>query len=256
MKLTFCVPTIQQVLETTMWTQEEDTTPYWRDGLYEAYPQIDKEKALGLAREKRMAYVTDILTKIYQEKLDDFKKLVVNWQSFWDSKLEQIEAAFTDAYEVDVKSILNDMKAYVNLNPVCPRYLDTKSFYLFYNLQKDRMLRTCLHEIMHFLWFYKWQEHFHDDAKEYDNPHLKWIFSEMVQETMMANTPIKNLSEWQGNTYDYFYTMNIASEPILKTLSEIHQAKGLIGLFEDGYQYCVSHENELRKKIEKSEKKC
>ena len=189
------------------------------------------------------------MTKIYQEKLNDFKGLAVDWQSFWDSKVEQIEDAFSKAYEVDVKPILNDMKAYVNLNPVCPRYLDSKSFYLFYDLPKDRMLRTCLHEIMHFLWFYKWQEFFHDDVKEYDTPHLKWIFSEMVQETMMKNTPIKNLSEWQGNAYVYFYTMKIGNCCILDTLNEIHQKAGIMGLFTDGYRYCQEHENEIRQAI-------
>ena len=194
MKLIFCVPTLNQVLEATLWTQEDDISPYWQDGFYKAYPQIDKVKALSLPEGKRMDYVKDILKKIYQEKLDDFEKLVVKWQSLWDSRIKKIELAFAKAYEVDVKPILNDMKAYVNLNPVCPRYLDTKSFYLFYDMPQDRIFRTCLHEIMHFLWFYKWQEYFHDDSKEYDTPHLKWIFSEMVQETMMQNTPIKNLT--------------------------------------------------------------
>ncbi len=253
MKLTFCVPSLDQVLEATLWTQEDGITSYWRDGLYQEYPEIDKVKALALPAQKRMRYVSDTLTKIYGEKQSAFKILIQDWQKEWNSKLDEIESALSVAYEMDTKPVLNNMVAYVNLNPVCPRYLDTHSFYIFYKMEIDRVIRTCLHEIMHFLWFYKWQEHFHDDPKEYDTPHLKWIFSEMVQETMMADTPIKDLSKWQGNVYDYFYEMKIDGKPILKTLSDIHKTKGLIGLFEDGYQYCIAHENEIRESIRTAE---
>ena len=253
MKLTFRVPRLDQMLEATLWTQEDGITPYWRDGLYQEYPEIDKEKVVALPEQERMKYVSDILTKIYGEKQDVFKILIQDWQKEWNSKLNEIESALSAAYEMDVKPVLNNMVAYVNLNPVCPRYLDTHSFYIFYKMEIDRVIRTCLHEIMHFLWFHKWQEHFHDNPKEYDAPHLKWIFSEMVQETMMADTPIRNLSKWQGNAYDYFYEMKIDGKPILQTLSDIHQAKGLIGLFEEGYQYCIAYENEIRSCIKKAE---
>lgn len=253
MKLLFQVPTLEQVLETTLWTQENGITPYWRDSLYSEYPQISKEKALTLSEKERMKYVGDMLTKIYYEQQNLLKRLLQDWQKEWTSKLAQIENAFSVAYEIDVTPILNDMVAYANLNPICPRYLDTHSFYVFYKMETDRVIRTCLHEIMHFFWFYKWQEHFHDDPKEYDNPHLKWIFSEIVQETMMANTPIRNLSNWNGNAYDYFYNMKIGGKLILQTLAEIHQAAGLIGLFEQGYQYCLAHENEIRDAVQKAE---
>ncbi len=253
MKLTFRVPRLDQMLEATLWTQEDGITPYWRDGLYQEYPEINKEKAVVLPAQERMKYVSDILTKIYGEKQGVFKILIQDWQKEWNSKLNEIESALSAAYEMDVKPVLNNMVAYVNLNPVCPRYLDTHSFYIFYKMEIDRVIRTCLHEIMHFLWFHKWQEHFHDNPKEYDAPHLKWIFSEMVQETMMADTPIKDLSKWQGNAYDCFYEMKIDGKPILQTLSDIHQAKGLIGLFEEGYQYCIAHENEIRSCIKKAE---
>ena len=47
--------------------------------------------------------------------------------------------------------------------------------------------------------------------------------------------------------------MNIDGKPILKTLSDIHKQKGLIGLFKDGYQYCQEHENEIRAMIKEAE---
>ncbi len=253
MKLTFRVPTLNQVFNSTLWTQEDGISPYWRDCVYTAY-QIDKNKALALSEQERMEYVKGILTQVCKNKLGDFKKLVTKCQTLWNSNAKEINAAFSKAYDVDVDPILNDMKAYVNLNPICPRYLDNHTFYVFCDMKIDRIMRTCFHEIMHFVWFYKWQEHFHDDPKEYDNPHLKWIFSEMVQNTMVENTPIKNLSEWRGNVYDYFYTMKINGKPILKTLDEIHVQKGLIGLFEEGYAYCLQHEKEIRAAIEEAEK--
>lgn len=253
MKLVFQVPTLEQVLNTTLWTQEDGMSPYWRDEIYREYPQIDKERALAMSEKERMKYVVDVLSDVYREKQSEFQSLVKLWQDHWNQKVSKIKSAFSEAYELDVDSILNDMVGYVNLNPVCPRYLDKHTFYAFYKMNTDRVIRTALHEIMHFLWFYKWQEYFHDDPKEYDNPHLKWIFSEMVQDTMCKNTPIKELFDGVVNAYDYFYTMEIAGAPILKTLSDIHKQKGIIGLFEEGFDYLKQHESEIRNAIKIAE---
>ena len=155
MKLTFQVPTLDQVLETTLWTQEDGITPYWRDALYQEYPEIDKEKALALPEKERMTYVGDILSQIYHKKQGEFEKLVQMWQAKWNKELPQIELAFSKAYELDVKPVLNNVIGYANLNPVCPRYLDVHTFYVFYKMDIERIIRTAMHEIMHFLWFYK-----------------------------------------------------------------------------------------------------
>jgi len=253
MKLTFEVPSLDQVLETTLWTQEEGVAPFWRDKLYQEYPQLDQKKALALSESARKAYVRDILSQLYLDLKDELKKKAEIWQKTWQQKLPQIERALSVAYETEIVDLLNEMRAYPNLNPVCPRYLDSKTFYIFYNIDNDRAIRTCLHEIMHFLWFYKWQEYFHDDSAEYDVPHLKWIFSEMVQDTMTQNTPLKSLFDGKTNAYDYFYNMMIEEHPILETLAHFYRNGGLRGLFEDGYAYCKNHESELRAKIKQAE---
>lgn len=253
MKLAFQIPMLKQVLETTLWTQEDSVTPMWRNYLYKYYPQLDKEKALSLPEKQRMQYVGDVLSQVYKGKKDEFKTMLQSWQAEWNNNLPEIESALAQAYDIDVKPILNDMVAYINLNPVCPRFLDEHTFYVFYKVDPKRAVRTCLHEIMHFLWFYKWQEHFHDDPKEYDNPHLKWIFSEMVQDTMCQDTPLKSFFKGRKNAYDYFYTMEIRGIPILKKLSDIHKAKGLLGLFEQGFDYLKQNELEIRAAIQKAE---
>lgn len=254
MKLKFCVPSLDQVFETTLWTQLDDVSPFWRDQLYIEYPEINKEKAMFLSEKKRMDYLRDELGKIYRGNLEKFHELSLTWQKYWDNHVTNIESALSAAYEIDLGQLLNDCVGYVNLNPVCPRYLDSHTFYVFYKMKPDRVLRTSLHEIMHFLWFYKWQEHFHDNPQEYDIPHLKWIFSEMVQDTMVRDTPIAPLFDGRESAYDYFYTMEIAGAPILSTLSECYKNSGLIGLFENGYAYCQKHEDEIRAKIKEAEK--
>lgn len=48
MKLIYRVPTLGEALDTTLWTQEDGRTPYWRDWLYRVYPELEKEKILAL----------------------------------------------------------------------------------------------------------------------------------------------------------------------------------------------------------------
>ena len=64
--------------------------------------------------------------------------------------------------------------------------------------------------MIHFIWFYIWQQHFTDNTEEYENPHIKWILSEMVIDTIIKYTEIGNLypEPYKHHlAYEYFYDM-------------------------------------------------
>ena len=115
------------------------------------------------------------------------------------------------------------------------------------------MMRTTLHEIMLFFWFHRWQEHFHDNPKEYDVPHLKWIYSEMVTDTFARFSPLQKFYGDYPAAYDYFYTLKIDGKNVLDVLGEVYQSCGIKGLFYDGFDFIKKYENQIRQHILKSE---
>lgn len=253
MQLVYRVPTLNEVFETTLWTQEDGQTPYWRDWLYRVYPSLDKEKILSLPWLEREKFLKKELSQIYHQILPQLEKQAKHWNQIFESYQDQLTKAYSLAFEVNAKNILNDMFACPNLNPVSPRYLDQHSFFLFYRMDDDVMMRTTLHEIMHFFWFYKWQEYFHDSPKEYDTPHLKWVYSEMVTDTFARFSSLQKFYKNYPAAYDYFYTLKIDGENILDYLGKIYQSDGIRGLFQTGFDFIKMHENQIRQHIQKSE---
>lgn len=104
-----------------------------------------------------------------------------------------------------------------------------------------------LHEITHFIWFKKWNEHFHDKWEEYDTPHLKWVFSEMVVESILSDEKLKALNPYAGNSvYEYFYKIKIKGVPILKILDKLYKTNSIIDFMENGYELCQQNEELIR----------
>lgn len=116
-----------------------------------------------------------------------------------------------------------------------------------------------IHEIIHYVWFYVWNNHFGDSYSEYDSPSLKWILSEMVVESVMDDERLSSLNPYYpredgGCVYSYFLDMNICGKPILDTLREMYRASHITDYMETSYRYCVENEAAIRLHIEEAEK--
>lgn len=79
--------------------------------------------------------------------------------------------------------------AYLSLNSICPRFLDTWSFMVFFRSSPKDAMETILHECSHFLFFKKWHEVFtKTPRRHFDAPHLVWHFSE-ISAPVILNDP-------------------------------------------------------------------
>ena len=251
MKLTYLVPTSDKVFYSTLGSFKDDAIPVdWRDWLYSFFPSLDKEKSLSLSWKERKKYVQSELEKIYHSVLPILQQKATQWNTFFQKRLPELTILFSNVFNLDASCVFNDMSAYVNLNPICPRYLDEHSFYLFYNYSDEFVFTVSLHELIHFFWFYKWQEYFHDNPAEYDEPHLKWIYSEMVEDTFAHYSDFKKFFS-QQNAHNYFYKLTIDGENLLEILGKIYSEQGLNGLFTSGFDMIRQNEKQIRTDIRK-----
>ena len=155
MQLTYAVPTLDQVFDNTLWVLDDNTCPPdWQDSVYNAYPAIDRTKSSSLPWAKRKKYLQAEFTKIYQSALPDFEQKADRLNALFQSHIVKLTTAFSQAFDVNATSILNDMKGYPNLNPIGPRWLEEHSFYLYYKWSDDYVFQSSLHEIIHFFWYF------------------------------------------------------------------------------------------------------
>lgn len=160
---------------------------------------------------------------------------------------------------VDCASIFNDIRCNISLNPIEPRFLREHSFDIFYMNSEKGAIGGCIHEIIHFIWFYVWNEVFQDSYDEYEAPSLKWIFSEMVVESIMRDERLSSINPYfprenGGCIYPYFFTMQTSDGLALDILDKMYREKNIRAFMKDGYEWCKLHENEIRSHIEQAER--
>lgn len=260
MEIQFRNPGMQSMIESVLAFQTDGESAYWLDGLYAFYPQIDKNYACSLSFEDRCRYLSGILEQIYQENAMTIDEKTGLYHEYWKQNKRQVEEALSDIFEMDCRSAFQDLICDVSINPISPRFLKEKRFEVFFLNSEKGALGMSLHEIMHIVWFDKWNRLFADSYEEYERPTLKWILSEMVVETLMKDPRLSNLNpyfprEHGGCIYPYFFDMKAGNDLVLEKIDGMHDALRIGDFMKESYQYLLNHEKEIRQHIEAEEAK-
>lgn len=258
MELTFTNPGIDNMLEHILGFQGEDEFAFWSEPLYHFYPQLDRSHAKSLPFDQRMQYMEDTLRQVYPGLKKTVDQKVLDYQAHWEAHKDQITAALSDAFGVDCTALFNDMRCNVSLNPIEPRFLAEHSFDIFYRNSHRGAIGEAIHEIIHFVWFHVWNRLFADAWEEYERPHLKWVLSEMVVESVMRDPRLSSINpyfprEQGGCIYPYFFDMRADGKPILETLDEMYRRLPIEAFMLQSYAYCQAHEEEIRSHIAAAE---
>lgn len=244
-------------VESIMTFTKPGETSFWSDVVFHFF-DLDKEKYNQMGEEERRIYLTDYFGEFEANNRMILEDKVKKYNEKWKICKPQIVAALEDAFEVDLTDQFNSMKAFVTFNPVSPRYLENNSFDIFYLNSEKGAIGVSIHEIIHFVWFYVWNQYFYDNIEEYERPHLKWILSEMVVEPIMRDERLRTINPYfdenaGGCVYPYFYTLKIEGESILEILNNMYTSMSMRAFMEASYQFCIVHEAEIRRHIEENE---
>lgn len=259
MEIHFKNPGIEYMINCIIGFQADDETNFWTAPLYHFYPQIDKEYAMGLPFAERKSYIEKILRTVYAEIQDAINERVITYSEYWGAHRGQITEALSEAFDTDCSKLFNNLQCNVSMNPIMPRFLQEHSFDLFYLSSEKGALGLALHELIHFIWFYIWNQEFNDSYEEYERPSLKWILSEMVVESIMRDERLSSINpyfprEQGGCIYPYFFDMKVNGSLILDTLEHMYKELPIRGFMKCSYEHCQRYEAEIRSHIEAAEK--
>lgn len=247
MQITFREPGLAHSVDSILLFQTEEAGDWWRDALYQFYPQLDRGRMERASGPERAAYLREVLSGTYGQLVPELTEKVEAYQSHWNANRRAVEQALGDIFQMPLAGRYQDIRADITLNPVCPRFLSERRFDIFYRNSPSGALGMALHEIVHFLWFDRWNALFHDDPAEYETPHLKWVFSEMAVKPVLGEPRLAERNPYYPGecVYEYFYAMTVGGRPVLETMEELF-ARGTIDQFMvDGYRYCQEHEAEI-----------
>lgn len=191
-----------------------DKNIYWRNRIFKRHPKlksIDKVELMGYIKE-------------YYDKHKDFlEKAVNNFQLEWDKLNDSFINALSEVTETRIPNRI--VKAFVSINPICPRNISNWFFNIFYKQNKVDMIKTISHELTHFFYFKKWSEVFDDNPNTYESPHLNWALSELLVSVILNDSRIKAITKVNARSYDYFYKRKINGKSLVKHFSNIYADK-------------------------------
>lgn len=258
MEIKFVNPGADYMIQRMMDFQSEEESAFWSEPLYHFYPQLDKVYAAGLSFDERTEYIARTMRTVYAESENTMNEKAALYARHWKVCKPQITAALSDAFGVDCANLFDDIRCNVSLNPIEPRFLKEQRYDTFYLNSERGAIGGGIHEIIHFVWFYVWNDLFGDDYDEYERPSLKWILSEMVVESVMKDERLSSINPYfprenGGCIYPYFFDMMIDDRPILDTLDTMYRSQPIREFMRNSYAYCQKHEAEIRQHIRKSE---
>ena len=259
MDITFINPGVDAMLRQIMEFQREEEAGFWSGPLYHFFPQLDKARANALPIAEKQRYIEGVLREVYAAGLEDaINQKAVLYARHWGSCKAQVNAALSDAFAVDCGGLFNDLCCHVSMSPIEPRFLREHRFNVFYLNSEKGAIGSCLHELVHFVWFYVWHELFGDSYDEYERPSLKWILSEMVVESVMRDPRLSTINpyfprEQGGCVYPYFFDMAADGCPVLDTLDEMYRSQSIREFMKSSYAYCRQHEAAIREHIKRAE---
>jgi hypothetical protein len=103
-------------------------------------------------------------------------------------------------------SNIETIDASVGLIPVFPRHLDDFAFSVGIGIEDWKLIETCAHETLHFLWFEKWKQLYpKTPRREFDAPYITWQYSEMVTDPILNSKPFSDMFDFKERGYDSFY---------------------------------------------------
>lgn len=154
----------------------------------------------------------------------------MKFQRKWDKNGDKYLKILSDHFEINCPKNKKSIKTYVSIVPINPRNLDKWSFTIRYEDTEQRMMRTAIHEILHFLYFENWKEVFPKAERQtYDSPHLAWKLSEILAPIIMNHNPkIQKIVKDYSPGYKEFQNLKIGNEKLIsyfETLYEKHLKK-------------------------------
>ncbi len=224
-KVIFSLPSIAKEADTLQsFCAPRPTGWDWSHVVYKRHPQL-KEKLENVSKQKEIytacySYAKQYRKEHAKEFQDALKINIQKWELVENEFLQTLSNHFEIKYPAKRKTI----RGYVSMVPIYPRSIEDWVFNVSY-FKPERALEISCHEIIHFLYFAKWQELFPETKKrELDSPHLVWRLSEILAPIFLNEHPLfKTYFDKKQNTYKEFQVLRIEGKSPMTFFGNIYK---------------------------------
>lgn len=185
----------------------------WGKYIIKKHPSLLQIKSLSKEGEQ-VTFLRRYITQYRKEHKEDMMRNKVAYQKHWQ--------AIENDYFITISEIMGikwphwSIKAMLSINPICPRFLEDRSFSLFYDYPKvSNAMETIMHESCHFLYFEKWKQLYPQmNHKKFEAPYIEWHLSEIVAPIILNDHRIQRLLHQKAFFYKEHKRIQIGHKPV------------------------------------------
>lgn len=222
-KIKFVKMTLEENIEIIKWAYYEDDDVL---GIYRYTIQYLPELAhidKSLPKTDVYKIIENIVKTDYSKYKTEIENEVERYNNLWREYNDLYFEALAKYFEVEWPSNIDIIEVSVGLIPVFPRNLDDFSFAISTGVDDWKIIETCAHETLHFLWFEKWKNIYPEIPRiEYDSPYITWQYSEMVTDPILNSKPFSDIFDFEEKGYDTFYEMYDGETLVMDCLRQIY----------------------------------
>lgn len=206
---------------------------------------IDLNSLKGKSVDDRRKLIAETITPIYNVKLNEMNKKVSEYQDYWNKNANFVAEQFQKIFKIGFSGIRH-FNAEINLNSVCPRYLNDDAFDVNFRKSPKEVFETCIHELIHFYWFQVWKEVFEDAKDEtFETPHLEWLLSEIAVDPIIYFSEFRTICD-EKPAYHYFYTSKFMGENVIELFRKLYRSNSLENFMEKGIKLLKENQAEAK----------
>ncbi len=219
----------------------------WSQVIYRFYPKLAVVLRTTKDNKERKKAEYYFFTQVLKENKSALIKKKENFQKEWKVINDKIMLTLAELVEYKWPKKDKFILARLSLNPICPRYLQQRTFDVFYRWETRRMKAMAIHEIFHFIYFEKWKSVFPETLpKEFESPHLIWHFSEMVIGVVLNDQRLQNIFEYPFHSYREYRQMTINGAPLLSYLKNFYdRRKSFADFLIQSWQFVDQHRKRI-----------
>jgi len=203
------------------------------------YFNIDYNVFYSKNLEDRKEFLKKFVYKKYKEEKKQFDFKIYKINEKLNENLDLILNEFANIFNIcyDGEEIY---KVEMGISPMCPRYLDEKSFDINVLSNINYNFQIILHEMVHFYWFKKLKSLYPNiERREFERPRLSWLLSEIVVDPILKNT---GLSKFIVNNpaYEIFYESEINGQNLIEKFNDIYKnSNNIEGFIKESMEFVM-----------------
>lgn len=194
----------------------------WGSRIIKKYPKLRGLDELE-DHEERMKRLRSIVRSYRAEHKRDlqtaYKRIERSWKRIEQRGLSELSNIIGTDWPKKRR-----ITAYLSLNPICPRFLDSWTFTVYFRSGTKDAIETVLHESSHFLFFKKWHELFpKTPRRHFDAPYLVWHFSEISAPVILNDTHMQKINRYRARGYREHERIRINGRPAPRVFATLYR---------------------------------